>query len=87
MIISLTLCGGKILALKSRGQWDFASLKQELVCGYVGDDARAGLLAVKGNRYSNENGLPSPYGDATETGQGGPTGGQPALPLRWRHLL
>ena len=68
MIISLNLCDGKILALKSRGQWDFASLKQELVCGYVGDDARAGLLAVKGNSYSNENGLPSPYGGCDRNG-------------------
>jgi hypothetical protein len=45
MIINLTLCGGKILALKSRGQWDFESIKQELVCGYCGDSGTAGLLA------------------------------------------
>ncbi|MDW4561268.1 hypothetical protein RXZ09_07530 [Aeromonas rivipollensis] len=45
MIISLILCGGKILALKSRGQWDFESIKQELVCGYWRHGAAAGLLA------------------------------------------
>ncbi|QSE73348.1 hypothetical protein JXZ74_14100 [Aeromonas media] len=45
MIISLTLCGGKILALKSRGQWDFESIKQGLFCGYCGASAVAALLA------------------------------------------
>ncbi|MCK2084443.1 hypothetical protein HB860_10915 [Aeromonas sp. 3925] len=45
MIISLTLCGGKILALKSRGQWDFESIKQGLFCGYWRHGAVAGLLA------------------------------------------
>ncbi|MEZ6929379.1 hypothetical protein [Aeromonas sp. S16(2024)] len=45
MIIILTLCGGKILALKSRGQWDFESVKQEPVCGYWHYGAAAGLLA------------------------------------------
>jgi hypothetical protein len=45
MIITLTLCGGKILALKSRGQWDFESIKQGLFCGYWCHGAVAGLLA------------------------------------------
>lgn len=55
MIISLILCGGKILALKSRGQWDFTSIKQDLVCGYSLEGANAGLLAVGSKTYSNEN--------------------------------
>jgi hypothetical protein len=45
MIINLILCGGKILALKSPGQWDFLPVKLELICGYWADDASAGLLA------------------------------------------
>jgi hypothetical protein len=42
MIINLLLCGGKILALKSPGQWDFLSIKLEFICGYWADDASAG---------------------------------------------
>ncbi|WP_429099202.1 hypothetical protein [Aeromonas rivipollensis] len=45
MIISLILCGGKILALKSRGQWDFESIKQGLFYGYWRHGVAAGLPA------------------------------------------
>ncbi|MFM5138060.1 hypothetical protein ACSZMQ_08130 [Aeromonas rivipollensis] len=45
MIISLILCGGKILALKSRGQWDFESIKQGGFYEYWHYGAAAGLLA------------------------------------------